>query len=338
MLKKQYDIKKLRYLESLGYIKGTKHSKYDLILWKYTKECQYEKYWTEYTIACRSLVTDSEGNVISPCIPRFNNLEENKHTPTESFTITEKMDGQLVYMFVYNGELIIRSSGLFDSTVTENVRKHFEEKLKNTGFWGHLTYCFELTGKCAKIVVDYPYEAKLTLLTIIDNSTFEEPSDPKLLGFESVERYYFDSYTDLKKKDLPNKEGYIIKFDNGQRCKIKFDNYIQKHFFNFSLSTKLVWRHLKEGTLDILIEDLPDESHVLIDRCGFKLLLDFERVRRVLEHNLSVVKTIDFDSRKDLVEFIKDKMSHPNLTLALYDRKVISDEIYRLIEPEFKIL
>lgn len=192
-MKLRYDINELYKLVDLNYLKYEKHKKYDLLLWKYTKHCQYEQYWNEYTIACRSLVTDLEGNVISCCISKFFNWEENKHIETEDFEIYEKLDGQLVYIFHYNNELIVRSSGSFVSDVVTNVKEYLNQNKINLSYLTDLTFCFELTGTKAKIVVDYPYELKLTHLTTFNNKTSEEIDDT-LVQFSEPKKYTIKSF------------------------------------------------------------------------------------------------------------------------------------------------
>lgn len=323
-------INELKNLEELGYLKSEKHFKYNLFLWKYTNKCQYERYWNEYTILCRSLVTDSEGNIISYCLPKFFNWEENKHTETKEYEIYTKMDGQLVYAFIYNNELIVRSSGSFISDVVSKATPLLEP----LSFFGHITYGFELTGTSSRIVVDYPWKSKLFFITAIDNTNGKE-INYNFNGVEKIKKLYNISLQELKNYNIDNEEGYVIKFSNGERCKIKFENYIQKHFCRFSLSTTLVWENLKNNTLDEMLKEIPDESFQLINKYSFQLLLEVESIRRKIEYNVGILKTLS--ERKDVYE-VSQKMSYPELTLALLDRKNVTENIYRSIKPEFKLL
>lgn len=324
------DIYKLKDLQDKGYIKSEKHSKYDLLLWKYTQQCQYEQYWNEYTLKCRSLVTDLEGKIISPCLPKFFNWEEKKHIETEDYEIYIKMDGQLVYAFVFNGELIIRSSGSFVSDVVERATP----LLKGQAFWGHITYGFELTGGASKIVVDYPWKERLFFLVAIDSTDGKE-LEYTFNGVYNVPKLVNTPLQQLKNYNIDNEEGYVIKFSNGDRCKIKFDNYIQKHFFRFALSTTLVWEHLKNNTLDVMLQDVPDESFPVINNYAVQLLLQVESIRRKVEFNVEILKTLG--DRKDVFE-VSQNMSYASLSLALLDNKYTTDNIYKMIRPEFRLL
>lgn len=334
-MKKKYDVNLLYKLKDEGYLRVEKHSKYELYLWKYTNHCQYEQYWTEETLACRSLVLDENGFVVSPCLSKFFNIEENKHIPTEEFIITEKLDGQLVYVFLYDDKLIIRSSGSFISSVVKNVETYFGDKLRQVIVEG-FTFGFELTGKCAKIVIDYPQLANLTQIVTFRNSTLEEVDIP-LHHFSRPQRVYFRSIYDIKECNTEDEEGYVVKFSNGSRCKIKFQNYIDKHYFRFALSNVLVWEHLMNNTLESYLQEVPDESYPLITKCAFEILKEVENVRKQIQFNLNIINSIQFENRRELFEFVNN-MTFSSLTLAQYDRKDITESIYKLIKPEFKLL
>lgn len=334
-MKKQYDVTLLHKLRNEGFLRVEKHPKYELYLWKYTNHCQYEQLWTKETIACRSLVLDEEGNVISPCLPKFFNIEENKHIPTEEFTITEKLDGQLVYVFWYNNELIIRSSGSFVSSVVENVEKYFKDKLQQVVVDG-FTFGFELTGKCAKIVLDYPEYANLTQIVTFRDRTFEEVEIP-LYHFNRPRKAHFKSLQDIKGLNYENEEGYVVRFSNGSRCKIKFQNYIDKHYFRYALSNTLIWEHLMNNTLEDYLQEVPDESYHLITKCAFEILREVEDIRKQIQFNINIINSIQFENRRKLFDFVNN-MRFSTLTLTQYDRKDVTENIYKLIKPEWKLL
>lgn len=112
------------------------HPTLPLSIYNYSRECQFNKNWDRYTLACRGLVLDNEGNVIAKPFPKFFNWEEIKDDkyahcegcrrvgmincahpeecggwemrsviPNESFEVYEKMDGSLGIIFYYEEEL-----------------------------------------------------------------------------------------------------------------------------------------------------------------------------------------------------------------------------------------
>ncbi len=334
---KKFDIDKLYKLKDEGYLHLEKHEKYDLLLWKYTSHCQYEQHWTEETLACRSLVTNSEGTVISSCIPKFFNLEENKHTCTNIYEISQKLDGQLVYIFYYNSIPIVRSSGSFTSDVVENVWKYLSTCSLSVykEFCEDYTYCFEFTGTVAKIVVEYPYKAGLTHITTF-NENHEEIN--VCCHFEQIKKYQFAHYKNLANLNIENEEGFVIKFSNGQRCKIKFQNYIEKHFFRFALSTTLIWRHLRDDTIHDYLKDLPDESYHIANTYTLKLVFEKEAILKMIGYNIFILRNLHFENRKEFHDFVHEKLRFPHWTMSVWDRGIVDREVYKSLQPEYKLL
>jgi RNA ligase len=83
------------------------HPTLPLSIYNYSRECQFNGNWDRYTLACRGLVLDIEGNVIAKPFPKFKNYEEHKpeDIPNEFFEVYEKMDGSLGIIFYYEEKL-----------------------------------------------------------------------------------------------------------------------------------------------------------------------------------------------------------------------------------------
>ena len=112
-----------KYLND-GYLMKQVHPTKDLTIWNYTRKAQYEDYWDDITLMCRGLVTNSKGEIVSRCFPKFFNWEQlksiNYNIPNEPFTITDKMDGQYIGLFYYDNEWIINSRASFASIYSDN--------------------------------------------------------------------------------------------------------------------------------------------------------------------------------------------------------------------------
>lgn len=87
------DISKLNQYKEDGWLMNQIHPTLPLIIWNYTPKTQYEQFWDEITLICRGLVTDLDGNIVSRGFPKFFNIEENRHIPTDDFEVYEKLDG-----------------------------------------------------------------------------------------------------------------------------------------------------------------------------------------------------------------------------------------------------
>ena len=129
----------------------------------------------------------------------------------------------------------------------------------------------QFTKKHSIELMDVGY-TKLNLLneaeisTIIDDcESLYKIYDNNLdkLGFNLVKRYDgVKDYTLLKDMIKDNEEGFVVRFFNGDRVKIKGDEYIRLHKIMTNLSTTGVWEVLSSGgEMDDLIKDVPDEFY-----------------------------------------------------------------------------
>lgn len=147
---------------------ANQHPTLPLIIWNYTQKVQYEGLWDDVTTICRGLVTDTSGNIVSRGFPKFFNIEENRHTPTDDFELFEKLDGQYIGCFWHKGEMVVNSRGSFTSPYALEAKRILDEVYTffEPSCVHNLTYCFELIG-FEQIVVSYP-EPDLVLTGIFN--------------------------------------------------------------------------------------------------------------------------------------------------------------------------
>lgn len=129
-------------------IMANKHPEYDIWILNYSPRTQSKRVWDDYTLSCRGLVIDAEGNILARPFKKFKNYEE--HDPSEidmsqSFEIFEKMDGSLIIVFYYELRMtwIVASRGSFISEQSIEA-----EKMLNADKLNKLnpvcTYLFEI--------------------------------------------------------------------------------------------------------------------------------------------------------------------------------------------------
>ncbi|MCI0501920.1 MAG: hypothetical protein L0Y61_09300, partial [Epsilonproteobacteria bacterium] len=259
-----------------------KHPILPLYIWNYSKKTQYENLWDYVTLQCRGLVTDDKGNIIAKSFKKFFNIEEGRHTPTNDFQLYEKMDGSLIIAFFYQGWQVA-SKGSFTSDQAILATELFS-KLNHNSFSIDGTYCFELIGPSNRIVVKYP-EDKLVLLTIFwegDNGFIELPREvislhSQLSGCDLVPTYDFKDFATIKALNWDNHEGFVARFSNGERCKIKFENYIVLHGIITNCSSYVVWEYLRTiGKIpEEMLKEVPDEFYEWIKDLSNKLSIDY---------------------------------------------------------------
>jgi len=183
------------------------------------------------------------------------------------------MDGSLGILFYYQDQWVMATRGSF---VSEQAVKGFE-MLKNYDYeklHKNYTYLFEIIYKENRIVVQYDYD-DLILLGMIETKTgyevdlHNDGTDVRLknlihnLGFKVVRKFGgLKSYEPLKHFIPDSKEGYVVRFSNGDRIKIKGEEYLRLHRLMANVSTTAIWEMLSEGR-DVLevVKDVPDEFY-----------------------------------------------------------------------------
>jgi RNA ligase len=335
-----------RYHED-GLLYNQTHPTLPLTIWNYTEKVQYEGLWDEVTLQCRGLVTDDNGNIVAIPFKKFFNIEEGKHTPTSEFEVYEKMDGSLGIMFHYRGEWHYASRGSFTSDQAIKFKEIFESKYKTSHLTITNTYLFEIIYPENRIVVDYNGMEDVIMLGEIHNVSGEE-LDLKYWEnsiFNVVKKYDgVKDYTTLKGMVEDNHEGFVVRFSNGDRMKVKGEEYVRLHKIMTNLSTTAVWEVLSNGgSMDELLKDVPDEFYEKIKEYETELRFSFDTIKREYEWIFNKIKNVYFDvyekefSRAEFAMLAK-RYKYPSILFALLDGKDISPIIWKIVKPEFKKL
>ena len=358
---KDITLENLNKYHELGLLTKRSHPTLPLYIWNYTPMVQFERLWDNITITCRGLVTEIKGDsmrIVARPFKKFFNLEENRYTPTKTYSVYEKMDGSLGILFYYEGEWIICTKGSFTSTQSISagglLRNKYSKPLSSID--KSYTYLFEIIIPGNRIVVDYGDSEQLFLLGVIETSTDIEVNLNDYatrcvyedMGFDIVECYNDSlqgskSYMALKDIIKNDKEGFIVLFTNGDRIKIKGSEYIRLHKIITKLSNVSIWESLKMGIpLDDIIHDIPDEFYSKIDECvnGFNDIYRNIELRCLLEyysilHNMNILGD-------DNLKYLKGLFKDGNICIGdidcLWDRDSIDIDrkVYSMYAKLFK--
>ena len=343
-------LSKLNKYHNDGLLYKQTHPTLPLTIWNYTPEVQYGEKWDEVTLACRGLVTDNEGNIVARPFKKFFNIEENKHTPTQDFEVFEKMDGSLGIIFKYEGEVIYATRGSFTSDQAKWMENYCKEYNFNDILVDGHTYLFEIIYPENRIVVDYEGQERLVLLGIIKTETGEEiPYDDIVVApWDIVEKYDgIRDYSELKGKVLQNHEGFVVRFSNGDRMKIKGEEYLRLHKIMTNISTTGVWEHLsKGGNINDLLKDVPDEFYKKVKEYADLLKYGYYQVSEYCGKSHDYFRYGKYNDRE--VEPTKKQFAdhvinhgHPPyraVMFARWDGKPYEKLIWNILKPEFKKL
>lgn len=345
----KYDIRLIEKYIDEGLIDKTDHPNYHISIYNYTRKCQYDACWDEITLNMRGTVLDRSGNVLARTFPKFFNLNEGRHTPSDKFDVYEKLDGSLGILFKYFDEWIFATRGSFASPQSikglEFLKRYDYDKLHP-----NYTYLFEIIYKENKIVVDYNFE-DLVLLEMIETKTgynvdlHSDVNDLRLknliknLGFRIVKK--FDGvldYSNLKDIIKDNEEGYVVKFSNGQRVKIKGEEYVRLHRLITDFSNVDIWESLSLGKdLSLMMEKVPDEFDRWVKNTIQTLTLQYrvreERAKEIMDQKITGKNL----SRKEISEILHLETSlNRSVIFAILDGKDYSKIIWKFIKPNYQ--
>jgi RNA ligase len=335
------------------------HPTLPLTIWNYTEKVQFEDLWDEVTLMCRGLVTDDKGNVVARPFRKFFNMEEGKHTSTDEFKVYEKMDGSLGIFFNYEGEWVMATRGSFTSDQAvkgmEMLSNYDYHKLHKD-----FTYLFEIIYAENRIVCSYDFE-DVILLGMINTETgyevdlYGEGVDVRLknlinnLGFKVVKKYDgINDYSVLKEMIKDDEEGFVVRFSNGDRMKVKGEEYLRLHKIMTNVSTTVVWEMLSEGQ-DVLelLKDVPDEFYKKIKmyvqdlRYGHYQYGEYAgKIHDYFRYGKYGDRETE-PSKKEFALHLDECKTHPKikaLCFLMWDGKNTDKVIWNYLKPEYKKL
>lgn len=195
-----------------------------------------------------------------------------------------------------------------------------------------------------RIVVNYGDMYDLILLTRIDTKTGSEMFYDDLVQryskyFTIVKRYKIkdvNNLNELRKLEEENREGFVVKFYNGFRVKIKFSEYIRLHGIVTNVSNLTVWEHMKNNyNFDELLDRVPNEFFEWLNKTVKILQTEFNEIeRQSLKEFIRIYHVNNIVDRKAFaMEAIKTE--HQSILFKLYDKKNYDELIWKQIRPEF---
>lgn len=327
---------------------ANKHPEYDIWILNYSPKVHSKKLWDLYTLSCRGMIVDSDGNILARPFKKFFNVEE--HDPsdinfTQNFDVFEKMDGSLILLFYYEPykEWVVTSRGSFFSDQSKEAAKMFNKgDFKNLDT--NYTYLFEVIYPENRIVVDYGTKRDLVLLGVIETSSGLEMLHEDLVGYYS--KYFnivpklkiktFKELNDLRELDEDNREGFVIRFESGFRIKMKLAEYCRLHAIITNVSNLTVWEHLMNGyDFDELIDRVPDEFYSWVKKTINELTYEFNEIERnSLKEFVRIVHINGITNRKEFAEEAK-KSEYVSILFSMYDRKEYNTIIWKRIRPVY---
>lgn len=309
-----------------------------LYLFSYTKDAMYANSWNFFERVSRGLIISASGEIVARPFTKFFNwgqvCSDNGDLAypkrgTHLVNVFEKVDGSLGILYRNNGYKIA-TRGSFESEqaiwATEFLNKYYNL----SGLDDSLTLLFEIIYPENRIVVNYNEREDLVLLGAINRFTGEELDFyPNLyvlanqFGFTLPKVYNFNNVTEIIEKagriKGDEEEGFVLRYSDNSRFKIKGDEYLELHKLLSGLSRNNVFEAWQRGVK----YDAPDEFKNEVE----SWLNEFETNYRTL---LSEFESAFNSARKEFALFMS-KFPKPIQTLAFLklDGIDIEDQLRR---------
>ena len=209
-------------------------------------------------------------------------------------------------------------------------------------------YLLEIIYPENRIVCNYDFE-DLILLGMIHTKTGDEVNihndnneDIRLknliknLNINVVTLYktWGEGYDLLKDEISNDKEGYVIRFKNGFRMKIKGDEYIRLHRILTNISNRDIWEYLKDNKpFDELLEKVPDEFNNWVKETARDLTVRFENIEKDYREIFENLNGRNL-SRKDFALRAK-QYRHSNILFNMLDSINPKQTIWKLLYPTY---
>ncbi len=278
----------LERARGLGFVHRRNDKTSGLLLYIYTPRCVYEDGWDEFAVMARGLIVDPAAcQVVAAPFPKFFNVgERHGEVPDLRFEAYEKLDGSLVIAFHHDGRWRTATKGAFDSEQAAWAQARLDVADLSALRPG-TTYLFEAVYPENRIVVRY-LDAALVMLAAYDADGRELSYDEVLvtceaLGWRAARRHVFASIADMVSHAaaLPRDvEGFVIRFSNGVRLKLKGAEYRRIHALISRCTPLAMWEAMNAGDdMAAIRRDLPEEFWA-----------DFDDIVRLLKASIVAIE------------------------------------------------
>ena len=220
--------------------------------------------------------------------------------------------------------------GSFDSVQALKANEILRSKPRD-GLSKDLTYFLEIVYPSNRICVDYGDIEDLILISAADIESGQE-IEVQTEAFSKVARLDCEiDFGSASSLNIPNKEGFVVRFQDGFRFKIKFDEYVRLHSMIFSVSSRSIWKCLMDGE-EIPLDLYPDEIYQWVKserddltRRHFEIIDEFSRAFSAIKH---------LPRKKFASEALKYRYS--SMLFSMLDGKPIERTAWKIIEPEYR--
>jgi hypothetical protein len=319
--------------------------------------------WNEDNKYFRSSIwRKSDMHLISAGFKKFTNLgEKPEFEPIDDHTDLEfvrKMDGSLIIISQYKGELIVRTRGTIDASQLSNgheiefLKKKYPKVFDN--FWldfERYSLLFEWTTPTNRIVLQESEEPTLWLIGIVAHQAdsfqirkpynyftqFELDQQAEFLGVSRPERYTLNLQNVAEYlKDKDSIEGVVIYSNSGQTLKkVKTPRYLYMHKVFTGIKTV---DHLFDLYIEYGSQPRENFETLLATNFDWELVIALKSLMDLLYRKIQYIadkvfcitmylqssEFVKLDRKDKAKKIIETWPEHSGIAFALLDGKVIA--------------
>jgi RNA ligase len=345
----------------------TASSSGDLTIFKYTQDTHIKDLWNDVNRKARGIIFRTDGTIVARPFEKFFNLNERPETTphyidwNQGVEIYEKVDGSCGAGYRQDGKWKLATPGSMESEQAIEGTRILNEVIYTPGsddldplYWKsnryNLSYLpvdctpvFEIIYPENRVVVDYKGARELVLLAIFEHNGEEwhprrVDQIAELCGFRRPKRYDIDLRGDIPFDE--NSEGYVARFENGLRVKVKSPTYLRIHRLLDHLSPKGVVELIRGREYRTVLEVLPKDIAKDFDDVRAHVQGMHDRILTDAHQNIStMLNTLGMNlPRKQYAEWVAENVANAEagFVFALLDNKDIEDRIWKLVLEQVK--
>ncbi len=247
------------------------------VQFSYNRECQFKRpeEWNWLERNSRGTILDARtGEIVALPFAKFWNAGEAATPDCALREITVKFDGSLAIIYYRDDHWCVATRGSFASDqalwAANKLKDYDVSKLDPA-----CTYLAEIIYPDNRVVVDYGDMEALVMIGKRNNTTHEDYfrdqwlPDAIAAGFPATGQVSFDSLDAARTaaEVLPaNEEGYVCRFADGTRLKVKGGAYRLAHKWISSMTPKSVFDAMLKDQIDDVRSGVPDIYRGLLEQ------------------------------------------------------------------------
>lgn len=330
-----------------GHVYGRNYD--DLVILCYTKQAELTGSWNWFEINARGLILNrNTGEVVARPFRKFFNYGQRLPMPGSFIMeVTEKVDGSLGILYRHKGQFRISTKGEFQSEqaiwATEYLNKHHDISTLADNY----TLLFEIIYPKNRIVVDYGDFESLVLIGARDRIFGQELYYSELqdianrYGFVQPKTYpsftKIDQLLEEARTISYNEEGWVIRYSDNERFKVKGDAYLALFRALNYATKKHAIEAIRDGHFDAILKEMPDEFLDQLHKWRDEVAYYRASVLEMVEKYLAKAPTKD---AKKFIEWVNKEIPDKRTrfyVIAGYRGRNLDESIYEhLLQDERK--